>query len=158
ELLKGYGYDGKKDASGKWIVSPVEELVRWRLYNKTGGGLMAELGSHQLDACSIFLGKVHPLAVSGWGGKIFYKDDRDANDHVFVPFEFPGKNYYKRDDAGKPIHEIKDKEDIVVVTYSSINTNAFEGYGECVMGNRGTLIVHEEQTAMLYPERGAASR
>ena len=30
---------------------------------------MAELGSHQLDACSIFLGKVHPLAVSGVGGK-----------------------------------------------------------------------------------------
>src|SRR5262249_34274286 len=39
----------------------MEELVRWRLYNRTGGGLMAELGSHQLDACSIFLGKVKPL-------------------------------------------------------------------------------------------------
>ena len=43
----------------------MEELVRWRLFNRTGGGLMAELGSHQLDASSIFLGKVHPLAVSG---------------------------------------------------------------------------------------------
>src|SRR5207249_4155774 len=49
----------------------MEELVRWRLFQRTGGGLMAELGSHQLDACSIFLGKVHPLAVSGFGGKIF---------------------------------------------------------------------------------------
>src|SRR5439155_1078338 len=49
--IKGLGYES------------MEELVRWRLYKRTGGGLMAELGSHQLDACSIFLGKVHPLAV-----------------------------------------------------------------------------------------------
>ena len=70
---------------------------RWRLYNRTGGGLMAELGSHQLDACSIFLGKVHPLAVSGVGGKYFYQDDREVDDHVFVTFEFPGKNYCASD-------------------------------------------------------------
>src|SRR4029079_7362587 len=79
----------------KYGYKSVEELVRWRLYNRTGGGLMAELGSHQLDACSIFLGKVHPLAVSGFGGRTFYRDDRDADDHVFTTFEFPGKNYYK---------------------------------------------------------------
>jgi len=36
---------------------------------------MAELGSHQLDACSIFLGKAKPLAVSAVGGKMFYTDD-----------------------------------------------------------------------------------
>jgi len=123
----------------------MEELVRWRLYNRTGGGLMAELGSHQLDACSIFLGKVHPLAVSGVGGKIFYHDDREVDDHVFVTFEFPGKNY------------AQDKKDIVVVTYSSISTNAFESYGECVMGTRGTMSVQAEQSVMLYPE-GANAR
>ncbi|MEZ6147583.1 MAG: Gfo/Idh/MocA family oxidoreductase [Planctomycetaceae bacterium] len=50
----------------------VEQLVRWRLFNGTGGGLMAELGSHQMDAASIFLGHVHPIAVSGYGGKNFY--------------------------------------------------------------------------------------
>src|SRR5204862_6618164 len=79
----------------------MEELVRWRLYNRTGGGLMAELGSHQLDACSIFLGKVHPLAVSGVGGKMFYHDDREVEDHVFVTFEFPGANYFVKDKNGK---------------------------------------------------------
>src|SRR5262249_22091058 len=107
----------------------MEELVRWRLYNRTGGGLMAELGSHQLDACSIFLGKVHPLAVTGVGGKFFYHDDREVDDNVFVTFEFPGPNYY----ADTQHTQIKDKNDIVVVTYSSISTNAFEPYGECVM-------------------------
>ena len=53
----------------KYGYKSLEELVRWRLYNRTGAGLMAELGSHQLDACSIFLGKEHPLAVTGIGGR-----------------------------------------------------------------------------------------
>jgi predicted dehydrogenase len=132
----------------------MEELVRWRLFNRTGAGLMAELGSHQLDACSIFLGKVHPLAVSGVGGKMFYHDERETDDHIFVTFEFPGKNYYA-DDGRKAI---KDKNDIVVVTYSSINTNSFEPYGECVMGSRGTMVVEMEKEVMIYPDRGAASR
>jgi predicted dehydrogenase len=131
----------------------LEELVRWRLYNRTGGGLMAELGSHQLDACSIFLGKVHPLAVQGYGGKIFYHDDREVDDHVFVTFEFPGKNYY-----ADPDHRaVKDKNDVVIVTYSSISANMFEPYGECVMGSKGTLVVEKEESAMLYPEPGGRS-
>jgi predicted dehydrogenase len=125
----------------------LNQLVRWRLYNETGGGLMAELGSHQLDACSIFLGKVKPLAVTAVGGKHFYTDDREIADHVYCTYEFPGKNY----DKNKPSHD----NDTVVVTYSSINTNQFEPYGECVMGNKGTLVVDQEQAAYLY---GGTSR
>src|SRR5204863_411736 len=48
--------------------------------------------------------------------------------------------------------------DKVVVTYSSISTNAFEKYGECVMGSRGTLVVEEETTAMLWPAAGRATQ
>jgi predicted dehydrogenase len=135
--------DGKVKQYG---YKSLEELVQWRLHNRTGGGLMAELGSHQLDACSIFLGKVHPLAVSGVGGKFFYKDDREVEDHVFVTFEFPGPNYFASPDRKK----IKDRDDVVVVTYSSISTNSFEPYGECVMGTKGTMIVEQEQELMLY--------
>jgi predicted dehydrogenase len=138
EKLKKYGYDS------------VEQLVRWRLYNETGGGLMAELGSHQLDACSIFLGKVHPLAVTGVGGKYFYrpgKNDRGSDDHVFVTFEFPGKNHPHGPNKGT------DKEDIVVVTYSSVNTNGLEAYGETVMGSRGTMVVEAEASLMLFAEK-----
>jgi len=128
----------------------MNELVRWRLYMRTGGGLMAELGSHQLDACSIFLGKVHPLAVTGVGGKYFYQDDREVEDHVFCTFEFPGKHYWA-EGGGR----VNDRNDKVVVTYSSISTNNIEPYGECVLGNRGTLAVDNEQTAMLW---GGANR
>jgi predicted dehydrogenase len=132
ETVKQYGYDS------------VEQLIRWRLYAETGGGLMAELGSHQLDAASIFLGKVKPLAVQGFGGKMFFgpgKNDRNIDDHVFMTYEFPGKNY------------ARDKNDVVVVTYSSISTNSFEQYGECLMGSRGTMVVEAEQKVMLYTEK-----
>ncbi|MBX9578737.1 MAG: Gfo/Idh/MocA family oxidoreductase, partial [Gemmataceae bacterium] len=131
----------------------VLELVRWRLYDKTGGGLMAELGSHQLDASSIILGHVKPLAVQGVGGKFFYgpgKNDRESDDGVFVNFEFPGRTYYQRDKdghlvlkGGKP--QVDNRDDIVVVSYSSFNTNSFEKYGECVMGSRGTMVIEEEK-------------
>jgi predicted dehydrogenase len=137
-------YDALKDKIKTYGYDSVEQLIRWRLSAKTGGGLMAELGSHQLDACSIFLGKKHPLAVSAVGGKYFYgpgRNDRDADDHVFCTYEFPGKRH------------AEDKNDLVVVTYSSVSTNSFENYGECVMGDRGTMIVEREQNVMLYKER-----
>ncbi len=144
DRIKQFGYDS------------LEQLCRWRLYNKTGGGLMAELGSHQMDAASIFLGHVHPLAVSGYGGKNFYgipglgpkdkwTDDRDIADHIYVTFEFPG-----------PLHA-EQPADICIVTYSSINTNKFEPYGEWVYGSRGTLIMKSEKEALLYKEQGAGS-
>lgn len=125
----------------KYGYTSLDELIRWRLYNRTGAGLMAELGSHQLDACSIFLGKKHPMAVTGIGGTFFYTDGREVDDHVFVTFEFPGKA----------------QNDHVVVTYSSINTNAFENYGETIMGSRGTMVVDAEKEILLYKEAGNAN-
>jgi predicted dehydrogenase len=136
-------YDALKDKVQKYGYDSVEQLIRWRTYKSTGGGLMAELGSHQLDACSIFLGKVHPLAVSGVGTKCLFgpkKNDRDIDDHVFVTYEFPGKNYPA------------DKNDVVVVTYSSISTNRYDEYGEVVMGTRGRMVVEQEKSLMLFPE------
>jgi predicted dehydrogenase len=142
--IKEYGYDS------------VTQLIRWRLYPETGGGLMAELGSHQLDACSIFLGKVKPLTVQGYGGKLFFSkergNDRDIDDHVFVTYTFPGKNHPRRPSGGK------DENDVVVVTYSSVSTNSFEQYGECLMGTRGTMIVEAEQRVMLYTEKDSTKK
>jgi hypothetical protein len=60
---------------------------------------------------------------------------------VFCTYEFPGKNYDS------------DKNDVVVVTYSSVSTNSFENYGECIMGSRGSMVVESEKTVMLYTEK-----
>ncbi|MBW3538906.1 MAG: Gfo/Idh/MocA family oxidoreductase [Planctomycetes bacterium] len=147
----------------------MEQLVNWRLYNETGGGLMAELGSHQLDAASIFLNKEKPLAVQGYGGKNFYgvegvgswdkqADPREIDDHVYVILEFPGPNYYEKDENGRHALDkngsavVHEPDDIVVVTYSSINTNRLEPYGEALFGSRGSLYMEQEQSAQLYKE------
>jgi predicted dehydrogenase len=136
--------EDKKVDFAKYGYKSLDELIRWRLYDRTGAGLMAELGSHQLDACSIFLGKKHPLAVTGIGGTFFYTDGREVDDHVFVSFEFPG---YEQDN----------KKERVVVTYSSITTNQFENYGEEVMGTRGTMFVEAEREVLVFkePDRNA---
>lgn len=144
-----HGYQEKKMPGG-YVCSPLEELIRWRLWDRTGGGLMAELGSHQLDAASIFVSamredgkKVQPLRVQAMGQRCLFPEDRDCEDHVYCTFEFPGPQY----------HEDPNKR--ITVTYSSINGNGFGGYGETVFGTQGTLILEREQDVMLY--KGAAT-
>jgi predicted dehydrogenase len=138
---------------GGYQVSPLEELIRWRLWNRTGGGLMVELGSHQLDAASIFISsqrqdgrKVKPLSVSGYGYRSLFPADRECDDHVFCLFEFPGQGYYASEDS----YDVADPEKKIVVAYSSINGNGFGGWGETVYGTKGTLILEREQDAMLF--------
>lgn len=131
----------------------MEELCRWRLFHRTGGGLMAELGSHQLDACSIFLGKKRPLSVTAVGGTHFYNQKgmpREVEDHVYCIYEFPGEHYDRN--ARDPR-----SNDIITVTYSSINTNGFEPYGECVMGSKATLVVEQEANAYLWGMAGRST-
>lgn len=147
-----YGYKDFTLDSG-YHCTPLEELIRWRLWDRTGGGLMAELGSHQLDASGIFISaqfdghqKVNPISVTGVGGRHLYPANRDIDDHVYCTFEYPGKGYFKGDD---PAAEIADDNKKVVVTYSSINGNGYGGYGEVVMGTDGTLILERESETYL---------
>src|SRR3954451_6304302 len=170
ELAQKFGYQVKElseltDEDLKRLKrtrtrSAVEELIRWRLWARTAGGLMAELGSHQLDASSIFISAqgpqgthVHPLAVTGAGGRSIFLADRDCDDHVYCMFEFPGKGYYK-----EGTHEVANPNKKVVVTYSSINGNGYGGYGEIVFGDKGTLILEQEQNAMLFKGSDTSTR
>jgi predicted dehydrogenase len=148
-----HGYVSKSLPNGR-ERSALSELIRWRLWDRTAAGLMAELGSHQLDASSIFIssqrddgGKVYPLSVQGIGFRSLFPEDRDVDDHVHCNFEFPGPGYYE--DITKQ-DKVKDPHKKIVVTYSSINGNGFGGYGECVMGTKGTLLLEREQEVLLY--------
>jgi predicted dehydrogenase len=160
ELAQKYGYQAKQ-LEGGYARSALEELIRWRLWDRTGGGLMAELGSHQLDAASIFISaqqpggrKAKPLSVTGVGGRHVFPADRECDDHVYCIFEFPGPGYYK--DANS--YEVADPDKKIVVTYSSINGNGFGGYGEVVFGTEGTLILEQEQDAMLFKGSATTTR
>lgn len=184
---KDFGY--QDFAVGNKMFSSMDELHRWRLFERTGAGLMAELGSHQLDAVSIFLSslrddgkKVHPLSVHAVGGRHIMPVDRDAGDHVYCMFEFPGPEYSKtfdvgyydrvedypaskKNDATKQMDRLgpvpgydTDPNKKVVVTYSSINGNGFGGWGEVVLGSKGTLILDKETDVLLYRNSDTSSK
>ncbi len=150
-----FGYQGPqiKDAAGKVVYAgpAIEELIRWRLWDRTGAGLMAELGSHQLDAASIFISAMpgmkehpHPLNVVAAADRPLFPADRDVEDHVFCVIEFPAPDYDPKDPLGA-----KKK---ISVQYSSINGNSFGDYGEMVFGTKRTLILAKEQELSLEPE------
>ena len=117
----------------KWGYPDLEHLVNWRLYKATSNGLMAELGSHQLDVCDWFL-KASPLAVTGFAGLDWFKDGREVWDNVQCIFEYPGG---------------------VRVVYTSIQTNAYDDYYEQFMGTEGTLILTHETEGLLFREQSA---
>ena len=147
-----YGYTEKTLGDGS-VRTPLEELIRWRLWNRTGGGLMAELGSHQLDAAGIFVSAMHgpgkkvkPLTVTAVGNRSIFPADREIDDHVYCMYEYPAPGYEE------------DKNKKIVVTYSSINGNGFGGYGEVVLGTKGTLVLEQEQDVMLYKDSSKDTR
>lgn len=165
---KAHGYEDKqlKDR----VRTAMEELCRWRLWERTGGGLMAELGSHQLDASTIFCSalrkdgtKAHPLSVHAVGGRHIFPMDREAEDHVYCMFEFPGPEYDADFDKGylkgEPVPSYEqDPNKKIVVTYSSINGNGFGGYGEVVMGTKGTIVLDKEAEILLYKDADTSSK
>ncbi|HLA83152.1 MAG TPA: Gfo/Idh/MocA family oxidoreductase [Thermoguttaceae bacterium] len=146
----GYQPVEVKDGAGTIVYRgpAAEELIRWRLWDRTGGGLMVELGSHQLDAAGIFISalhggeKKHPLCVMATANQPIFPPDRDAEDHVACLFEFPAPDYDPKSEIGRRRK--------IGVQYASINGNGFGGYGEIVYGTKGTLILDREQEAMLF--------
>ncbi|MDR2761202.1 MAG: Gfo/Idh/MocA family oxidoreductase [Planctomycetaceae bacterium] len=156
---KDYGYQDAQlqiDDSDKVYNRPAaEELIRWRLFDRTSAGLMAELGSHQLDAASIFIAamhngkKQHPLSVSATATRTIFPNnlnetpiDRDVDDHVHCVYDYAAPNYDKNDELGK--------QRKITVAYSSINGNGFGGYGETVLGTKASIVIESEKEAMLY--------
>jgi predicted dehydrogenase len=164
----GYKEDTFEGSGQKYERPAAEELLRWRLWRRTGGGLMVELGSHQLDAASIFLAanqdyyrdqigsdlprgeKVHPLKVHVSANRNIFQLDREVNDHITTLVEFPAPDYDPKTPAGA-----KRK---ICVQYSTINGNGFGGYGEIVYGTDGTLVLSTESESELFRSGDAGSR
>ena len=147
----GYGYEHevREDNGLKYERPAIEELIRWRLWNRTGGGLMAELGSHQLDAASIFIAAAHggkkqyPISVSATASRsLFSSLDRDVDDHISAVYDYPAPGYDPMDELGA--------QRKITVAYSTINGNGFGGYGETVFGTKGTLLIETEKEGLLY--------
>ncbi|MDR8394610.1 Gfo/Idh/MocA family oxidoreductase [Aliifodinibius sp. S!AR15-10] len=128
--------------NGDWrrpVTDPsLERLINWRMYREYSQGLMAELCSHQIDIVNWILDEV-PEKVSGFGGIDYWDDGRETYDNVHTVFEYPSG--------------IKGK-------YSSITTNAHEGYSITFYGKKATIEIRDlsGHQAAIYAEQQPQSQ
>lgn len=117
----------------------LERKLNWRLYKAYSAGLMAELGSHQMDVVNWFLG-AHPKRVFASGGIEYFRDGREVYDNISCLYEYElnGAN-------GKPY--------TVRVNYTSICNNAYEGAAELILGTKGSLYLTSAK-GLLFQEKG----
>jgi predicted dehydrogenase len=109
--LKKYGFDS------------MQQFRNWRWYKGLGGGPIVDLGSHQIDIFSWFLG-TNPKSVMASGGIDYWK----------------GHDWY---DNVMAIYEYETKQGTVRAFYQTITTNSSQGYFETFMGDEGTLLISE---------------
>ena len=112
ETLKKYGFDN------------MPQFRNWRWYKGKGGGPIVDLGSHQIDVYSWFLGNALPSSVMASGGVDYWKD-HEWYDNAIAIFEFPTK------------------KGLVRASYETLTTNSSNGYYELFMGDEGTLLISE---------------
>lgn len=65
-----------------------ERLINWRMYKEFSGGLMTELGSHQMDFANWFFDQM-PESVVGSGSIASLRDGRETDDNVQAVFRYP---------------------------------------------------------------------
>jgi predicted dehydrogenase len=67
----------------------LEHLINWRLYRETSGGLVTELGSHQIDIANWVFDAI-PERATGTTSIVRYHDGRTVGDNVQAVFSYPG--------------------------------------------------------------------
>ena len=117
----------------------LERKLNWRLYKAYSQGLMAELGSHQMDVANWFLG-THPKRVIASGGIEYFRDGREVYDNISCLYE-----YEVKDAQGKPY--------TVRANYTSLCNNAYEGAAELILGTKGSLYLTSAK-GLLFQEKG----
>ena len=113
-------------AKGDADWSRLERKLNWRLYRDYSGGLMTELGSHQLDVVNWMFGDI-PRKVTATGGVDYWRDGREVCDNVFCIYEYelpptagprPDANAAATSTGGTPESSLKPYT--VRATYSSL--------------------------------------
>lgn len=143
----------------RWI-DDLEKHINWRLYpERSRGGLITELATHQLDVAAWFLGTM-PSRVAGFGGIDYWRDGRQVNDNIVMIYEYD----VNRGDDGfatiPPRNGLQKQSQInrdytVRFTYSSICANARREYSEHVQGDRGSILLTEQKGCTFYAEPAA---
>lgn len=100
------------------VPSPeLERQINWRLYKDYSGGLMTELGTHQIEVCNWVAHKI-PTTIAGMGDIVYWKDGREVFDSVNVTYKY---------------------SDGRIISYESLISNKFNGMEEQILGSKGTV-------------------
>jgi predicted dehydrogenase len=95
-----------------------EREMNWRLDPALSLGLVGEVGINQIDASS-WVHNARPVAVTGFGSIVHWRDGREVPDTSHTMFEYP---------------------DGVRLIHSSTLANSFEGETEVYHGTDGTVM------------------
>lgn len=117
------GTDIDEATLNKYGFKDMKQFMNWRWYKGLGGGPIVDLGSHQIDIFSWFLG-ANPKSVIASGGTDYWK----------------GHEWY---DNVMAIYEYETKAGPVRAFYQTLTTNSANGYYESFMGDEGTLVISE---------------
>lgn len=122
----------------KYGFKSMAQFRNWRWYKGLGGGPIVDLGSHQIDIFSWFLG-ANPKSVIASGGTDYY----DKSTHEWY-------------DTVMAIYEYQTPTGIVRAYYQTLTTNSNGGYFESFMGDKGTLQISESASrGSVYREPSA---
>ena len=120
----------------QWGYPTWEHLGNWRLYWRDSEGSSRSWAATRSTPPTGSSGTT-PERVQAMGGVYRFKDGREVPDHVLATFEYPGG---------------------VTGTFSSVESNAFDERYEAFFGTKGTLIMLNENEALLFDEGGSGSR
>ena len=119
----GQKYAIDQETLDKYGFRSMHQFKNWRWYKRLGGGPIVDLGSHQIDVYSWFLG-ANPKSVIASGGTDYWK----------------GHEWY---DSVMAVYEYETKDGTVRAFYQTITTNSSQGYFETFMGDEATLVISE---------------
>ena len=117
------GTDIDEATLNKYGFKSMSQFCNWRWYKGLGGGPIVDLGSHQIDIYTWFLG-CNPKSVMASGGVDYWK----------------GHEWY---DTVMAVYEYETKLGPVRAFYQTGTTNSAGGYFESFMGDQGTLTISE---------------
>jgi predicted dehydrogenase len=126
-----------EDILHKYGYGNMHEFRNWRWFKKYSGGVISDLGAHQIDILNWMLG-CNPRSVLAGGGVDYYTN-HEWYDNVHVIYEYPTLT------------------GIVRATYQVLTTtSAGGGYHEYFMGDEGALKMSENpKYTKLYREARA---
>ena len=94
KLASGRGQWHKKQSWRRGSPNPEREsALNWRLQKGSTTGLVGEQGIHQIDIAAWYFNAL-PVAVTGFGSIMHWRDGREIPDTVSAVFEFPSGGRY----------------------------------------------------------------